>query len=79
MKNQPLEGVCHMSNDLMYTLIAKMYVKLNCLVEKNNQDLLSSEVLSYSQRLDKVLVVFTRKMNHQKTYKSDQSEITKVS
>ncbi len=68
-----------MSNDFMYALIAKMYVKLNNLVEKNNQDLLSSEVLSYSQRLDRVLVVFTRRMNQKKAYKSDQSEKTKVS
>lgn len=68
-----------MSNDFMYALIAKMYVKLNNLVEKNNQDLLSDEVLSYSQRLDKVLVVFTRRMNQKKAYKSDQSEKTKVS
>lgn len=68
-----------MSNDFMYALIAKMYVKLNNLVEKNNQDLLSAEVLSYSQRLDKVLVVFTRRMNQKKAYKSDQSEKTKVS
>ncbi len=68
-----------MSNDFMYALIAKMYVKLNNLVEKNNQDLLSAEVLSYSQRLDRVLVVFTRRMNQKKAYKSDQSEKTKVS
>jgi hypothetical protein len=67
-----------MSNDVMNTLIAKMYVKLNTLIEKNNENLLSSEVISYSQRLDKVLAVFIKRQEYEKTYKSGQSEITKV-
>lgn len=44
-----------MSRKLLSSLISKMYLRLSKIIEENKYDLLSSEVLKYSRRLDRVL------------------------
>ncbi|HEX3029171.1 MAG TPA: Spo0E family sporulation regulatory protein-aspartic acid phosphatase [Clostridia bacterium] len=60
-----------MSKELMYTLITKMHVKLNSLIETNNYNLLSPTVQTYSRRLDKVLTRYNRLLenSHKCDYK----------
>ncbi|MCR4436306.1 MAG: Spo0E family sporulation regulatory protein-aspartic acid phosphatase [Clostridiales bacterium] len=49
-----------MSKELLYHVITKMYARLNALIESNHYDLQSSQVQSYSKRLDRVLLRYSR-------------------
>ncbi|MDP4092246.1 MAG: TetR family transcriptional regulator [Bacillota bacterium] len=61
-----------MSNEIMHALIAKMYVKMNLIIQKNDFDLLADEVQVYSRRLDKVLIHYSRNTEQKKIHRSDQ-------
>ncbi len=67
-----------MSKELMYILITKMHVRLNDLIEKNNYDLLNEEVLHYSQRLDKILSLYNKVVEKDKTYTLSLSHLNKA-
>ncbi|GAE88930.1 Spo0E family sporulation regulatory protein-aspartic acid phosphatase [Acetivibrio straminisolvens] len=67
-----------MSKELMYILITKMHLRLNDLIEKNNFDLLNEEVLHYSQRLDKILSLYNRIVQRDKTYAFSLSHLNKA-
>lgn len=55
-----------MSKELMYALITKMHVRLNVLIENSSYNLLSTEVLHYSKRLDKVLTRYNKILENSK-------------
>jgi len=67
-----------MSKELMYILITKMHLRLNALIEKNNYDLLNEEVLQYSQRLDKILSLYNRIVQKDKSYAFSVSHLNKA-
>lgn len=56
-----------MSKELMYIVITKMHLRLNDLIEKNDFDLLNEEVLRYSQRLDRILSIYSKAIQRDKT------------
>jgi len=60
-----------MSNESMYSLITKMHLRLNKLIESKEFDLLDEEVLHYSRRLDKVLDRYNRFYQKDKQLKLD--------
>jgi len=51
-----------MSKELMYSLIARMHIRLNKIIEINNFDLQSHPVQHYSRRLDRVLTFYNKKL-----------------
>lgn len=48
-----------MSKDLMCILIAKMYIRLNQLIETHEFNLQNEEVQRYSRRLDRALLHYS--------------------
>jgi hypothetical protein len=55
-----------MSSELTCILIAKMYIRLNRLIEKYNYDLQNEEVQRYSRRLDKVIARYSNAVRQEK-------------
>jgi hypothetical protein len=49
-----------MSQEFVNAMILKMNIELNQLIEKNNYDLTSPEVLRYSRRLDRMILLYDR-------------------
>jgi hypothetical protein len=41
-------------------LITKMHARLNELIERKNFNLLDSEVIEYSQKLDRILILYEK-------------------
>ncbi|RXE58007.1 Spo0E family sporulation regulatory protein-aspartic acid phosphatase [Acetivibrio mesophilus] len=67
-----------MSKELMYIIITKMHLRLNDLIEKNDFNLLNEKVLHYSQRLDKVLSLYDRVVQRDKSYAFSLSHLNKA-
>ncbi|TYQ14717.1 UNVERIFIED_CONTAM: hypothetical protein Cloal_1082 [Acetivibrio alkalicellulosi] len=67
-----------MSTELMFTLITKMHLKLNKLIEENNYDLLNENVQHYSRRLDKVLCRFNKITGKSPDFNLSTYELKKI-
>lgn len=52
-------GYVIMSKDLVCILIAKMYIRLNQLIEKHDFNLQNEDVQKYSRRLDRALLHYS--------------------
>lgn len=50
-----------MSDEKMYFLLRGMHAKLNQLIESSGFDLSQDLVISYSKRLDKILMLYCRR------------------
>lgn len=55
-----------MSKELMCSLITRMHIKLNHVIEINNYNLLSEEVQKYSRRLDRVIAFYNKLIEKEK-------------
>jgi len=64
-------GLQFMSKDFLMVVIAKMHIKLNELIEKNNFDLLCEEVQLYSRRLDKFLSYYYKAVEREPNFEYD--------
>ena len=65
------KGLQFMSKDFLMVVIAKMHIKLNELIEKNNFDLLCEEVQLYSRRLDKFLSYYYKAVEREPNFEYD--------
>jgi len=47
-----------MSSKFLHKFISEMHIKLNELIENCNYDLTNDEVLKFSQKLDRIILIY---------------------